>query len=114
MFENDEFLQALSHSIDSCRDPLVLEGEEEDDDDVWLKALEGVERDASFSQGSVISEAYTLVCGTAIQSHSGGESIEEQLEKGDVGSCELPCPAARADPRDLLMTEEEMSLFLCE
>lgn len=111
--------------MDSCRAPLVLEGEgeggeEEDDDGVWLKALEGVEQDASCGQESVISEADTLVCGAAVDSE--GEGVGEH-EKGDLGSSELPSPAGSvncnpvnrpADPRDLLMTEEEMSVFLCE
>ena len=122
VFENDEFLLALGHSMDSCRDPSVPEwGGGEDEDDVWLKALEAVEQDVSFVQGSVISGADTHVHGTA-ESDSGGEGIEEQ-EEGNMEGCELPCPAGKVecsqadgpvDSGDLLMTEEEMSLFLCE
>ena len=113
LFENDEFLQALSNSMDTLAD------DDDDDDDLWLKAFEVVEQDASLGQPSAISEVDSLVC-VGVPGHSRG--MEDQ-GAGSRGSIEqqylagrLNCEQTNGPPAtdDLLMTEEEMRLFLCE
>lgn len=99
------------------------EGEgEEEDDDVWLKALESVKQDASLGQPSVVSEVDRSVYDRAPGHGESGWSMEEQ-EKGATGGSDLKCPVDRVnckqmnsppEPEDLVMTEEEMNLFLCE
>ena len=125
LFENDEFLQALSNSMDTLAD------DDDDDDDLWLKAFEVVEQDASLGQPSAISEVDSLVQPSAISEvdslvcvgvpgHSRG--MEDQ-GTGSRGSIEqqylagrLNCEQTNGPPAtdDLLLTEEEMRLFLCE
>ena len=104
---------------------------EDDDDDVWLKAFEVVEQDPSLGQPSAISEVDSLgqpsaisevdrlVC-VGVPGHSGGMedrgagargSIEQQSLAGRL-NCEQTNGPLATD--DLLMTEEEMRLFLCE
>ena len=107
--------------MDSCRGNLVPDGEGEEDD-VWLKAFESVEQDASLGQPSVVCEVDDVVYDRAPGRGGGGWSMEEQ-EKGATGSSDLQCPVDRVnykqmnrppEQEDLLMTEEEMNLFLCE
>ena len=116
---------------------------EDDDDDVWLKAFEVVEQDPSLGQPSAISEVDSLgqpsaisevdrlgessaisevdrlVC-VGVPGHSGGMedrgagtrgSIEQQSLAGRL-NCEQTNGPLATD--DLLMTEEEMRLFLCK
>ena len=94
----------------------------EDDEDVWLKALEVVEQDASLGQPSIVGEVDSLVCDGAPCQGRGGRGTQEE-GTGTTGSPESYCPAGRVNCKqvstppatdDLLLTEEEMRLFLSE
>lgn len=99
----------------------LAEEDDDDDDDMWLKAFEVVEQDASLGQPSAISEVDGLVC-VEVPGCSGARDMEDQ-GAGTRGSIEQQSPASRLNCEqtngplatdDLLMTEEEMRLFLSE